>query len=60
MSERQFVEFHMRLPEDPSKRTSRLRESRPVPIDVDNPFRIGRGWGRQPQVSTCGGYAGLG
>ena len=37
-----LVEFHIRLPEDPSKRTSRSRESRPVPIEVDNPFRIGR------------------
>ena len=60
MPERPLVEFHIRLPEDPSKRTSRSRESRPVPIEVDNPFRIECGWGRKPQVSTCGGYLGLG
>ena len=41
-------------------RGRRLRESRPVPIEVDNPFRIGSVWGRKPQVSTCGGYLGLG
>ena len=58
--EKPFVEFHSALPEDPSKQTSRSRESRPVPIEVDNPFRIGRAWGRKPQVSTCGGYLGPG
>jgi hypothetical protein len=38
----------------------RSRESRLVPIEIDNPFRIGLVWGRSPQVSTCGGYLGLG
>jgi hypothetical protein len=34
------------LPEDPSKRTGRSQQSRPVSIEIDNPFRIGRAWGR--------------
>jgi hypothetical protein len=38
---RPLVEVQIGLPEDPSKRTGRAQESRPVPIEIDNPFRIG-------------------
>jgi len=43
---RPLVEFPIGLPEDSSKRTGRSQESRPAPIEIDNPFRIGRARGR--------------
>jgi len=43
---RPLVEFRIGLSEEPSKRTRRAQESRPVAIEIDNPFRIGLAWGR--------------
>ena len=55
---RPLVGFQIALPEDPSKRTGRSQESRLVPIEIDNPFRIGlmwRGYPRYPPaVATWG------
>ena len=43
---RPLVECQIVLPEDPSKCTGRSQQSRPVSIETDTPFRIGRAWGR--------------
>ena len=55
---RPLVEFQIVLPEEPSKRTGRSQESRLVPIEIDNPFRLGRVWGDDPRyppaVATWG------